>query len=300
MGPRAAARTRSPPTRQRLRRAQLRHRRRADDALRRRGLALHGQGREHRVAPRRQARRAQRHRRADRAAHGRRGADPLGAPARPRGPPGGHPRRRGADPDHPPRLDRSHVVRPRRALGGAPRRGPARVPDDRARAPVVIRPATEADAPVIADIQARTWRWAYGDFIAPEEMPVAHERVPVWREHIAAGAVRVFDQDGTVVGYSAVEDDELKSLYVDPGGRGAGAGGRPRAAAQGAGVGSRLLADAQERIRAAGHARAWLYVYAQNAHGCAFYERHGWVAVGGLLGEGHWRPPGRRYERDLR
>jgi ribosomal protein S18 acetylase RimI-like enzyme len=117
-------------------------------------------------------------------------------------------------------------------------------------------------------------------------MPVAHERMPVWREHIAGGAVRVFDQDGTVVGYSAVEGDELKSLYVDP-------------AAQGAGVGSRLLADAQERIRAGGHARAWLYVYAQNAHGCAFYERHGWVAVGGLLGEGHWRAPGRRYERDL-
>ena len=151
----------------------------------------------------------------------------------------------------------------------------------------MIRPATEADAPVIADIQARTWRWAYGDFIAPEDMPVAHERMPVWREHIAGGAVRVFDQDGTVVGYSAVEDDELKSLYVDP-------------AAQGAGVGGLLLKDAQERIRAAGHARAWLYVYAQNAQGCAFYERHGWVAVGGVLGEGHWRAPGRRYERDLR
>jgi len=150
----------------------------------------------------------------------------------------------------------------------------------------VIRAATEADAPVIADIQARTWRWAYGDFIAPDDMPVARERVPAWREHIAGGRVHVFDQDGTVVGYAAVEDDELKSLYVDP-------------AAQRAGVGSRLLADAQERIRAAGHPRAWLYVYAQNAHGCAFYERHGWVAVGGLLGEGHWRAPGRRYEREL-
>jgi ribosomal protein S18 acetylase RimI-like enzyme len=150
----------------------------------------------------------------------------------------------------------------------------------------VIRPATEADAPVIADIQARTWRWAYGDFITPDDMPVTEERVPAWREHIAGGGVRVFDQDGTVVGYSAVADDELKSLYVDP-------------AAQGAGVGSRLLADAHERIRSAGHARAWLYVYAENAHGCAFYERHGWVAVGGLLGEGRWRAPCRRYEREL-
>ena len=23
----------------------------------------------------------------------------------------------------------------------------------------------------LADIQARTWRWAYGDFIAPDDMP---------------------------------------------------------------------------------------------------------------------------------
>jgi GNAT superfamily N-acetyltransferase len=150
----------------------------------------------------------------------------------------------------------------------------------------VIRAATEADAPVIADIQARTWRWAYSDFIAPDDMPDPAERAPAWREHIAAGGVRVFDQDGTVVGYSAVQGDELKSLYVDP-------------AAQGAGVGGRLLADATQRIRAAGHARAWLYVYAHNAQGCAFYEHHGWVAVGGLVGEAHWRAPGRRYERKL-
>jgi ribosomal protein S18 acetylase RimI-like enzyme len=150
----------------------------------------------------------------------------------------------------------------------------------------VIRPATDADAEAIAGIQARTWRWAYGDFIAPEDMPVASERLPRWREVIAAGRVRVFDQDGEVVGYVAVDDDELASLYVDP-------------TAQGAGVGTRLLQDAQERIRTAGHARAWLYVYADNAHGCAFYERHGWRPVGGLLGVGEWRAPGRRYERDL-
>jgi ribosomal protein S18 acetylase RimI-like enzyme len=150
----------------------------------------------------------------------------------------------------------------------------------------VIRAATEADAPVIAEIQARTWRWAYGDFIAPDDMPVAAERVPAWREHIAGGAIRVFDQDGTVVGYCAVQDDELASLYIDP-------------AAQGAGAGSRLLADAQERIRAAGSVRAWLYVYADNAQGRAFYEHHGWVAVDGLVGEGRWRAPGQRYEREL-
>ena len=74
----------------------------------------------------------------------------------------------------------------------------------------------------------------------------------MWREHIAGGGVRVFDQDGAVVGLLGRPGRRAHGLYVDP-------------AAQGAGVGSRLLADAQERIRAAGHARAWLYVYAENA-----------------------------------
>jgi ribosomal protein S18 acetylase RimI-like enzyme len=150
----------------------------------------------------------------------------------------------------------------------------------------VIRRATPDDAAAIAAIQARGWRWAYSDFIAPEEMPVVEEREPVFRELAASGAVRVFDQDGAVVGYASVLDDELTSLYVDP-------------AAQGAGVGTQLLADAVERIRAAGHARAWLYVYADNGQGRAFYERHGWERVGGLVGVGRWRAPGYRYERDL-
>ena len=49
--------------RQRVRRAELRDRRGADDALRRRGRAAHGRGRDHRAAPRPQARRPERHRR---------------------------------------------------------------------------------------------------------------------------------------------------------------------------------------------------------------------------------------------
>ena len=86
---------------------ELRDRRGADDALRRRGLAAHGQGRDHRAAPRRQARRAERHGGAHGRADGGRRADPLRAPARARRPPGGHPRRRGPDADDPPRLDRT-------------------------------------------------------------------------------------------------------------------------------------------------------------------------------------------------
>ena len=55
-----STRARGLDRRQRLLRTELRDRRRADDALRRRGVAAHGQGRDHRAAPRRQARRAER------------------------------------------------------------------------------------------------------------------------------------------------------------------------------------------------------------------------------------------------
>ena len=51
--------------RQRVRRAELRDRRRADDAVRRAGRQAHADRRDHRAAPRPQARQAQRHRGAD-------------------------------------------------------------------------------------------------------------------------------------------------------------------------------------------------------------------------------------------
>ena len=75
-------------------------------------------------------------------------------------------------------------------------------------------------------------------------------------------------------GYAAVDGDELTSLYVDP-------------AAQGAGVGSALLADAQRaHPRRRARARVALRATPRTGTARAFYERHGWVAVGGLLGEG--------------
>ncbi len=84
---------------QRLRRPQLRDRRGADDALRRRGVAAHGGRRDHRVPPPGQARQAVGHRRAHRRADGGRRADPLRAAAGHRRRPGRDPRRRGPDAD---------------------------------------------------------------------------------------------------------------------------------------------------------------------------------------------------------
>ncbi|MEA2394140.1 MAG: hypothetical protein QOJ82_2031 [Solirubrobacteraceae bacterium] len=159
----------------------------------------------------------------------------------------------------------------------------------------MIRAATVADVPQVARLQARAWRRAYADVVDPDAMPEPSLFEERWRTRMADGEREawVFDQDGIVAGFVMVGpsgvpggEGELHALYVDP-------------AAQGAGVGSALLDHGEDRLRAAGHARAGLWVFDANAHGREFYERRGWVAVGEPVRHEGWSAPGLRYERDL-
>jgi hypothetical protein len=64
------------------------------------------------------------------------------------------------------------------------------------------------------------------------------------------------------------------------------------------------MADADARLRAAGHARAWLAVVAGNARARRFYERLGWTDVGPFEHDapgpdGPIRVPARRYVKQL-
>jgi GNAT superfamily N-acetyltransferase len=148
----------------------------------------------------------------------------------------------------------------------------------------VIRRATPADAPAIAAVQARAWRHAYADIVEPERMPDPEHRAPLFAERIAAGnEVFVWDQDGRVAGFAALEGPELRAIYVEP-------------AAQGAGVGSALLAAAVEALRSAGHGEAFLWAFEANGLARAFYERRGWELV---PGEQHRLAPEVRYRRSL-
>ena len=133
----------------------------------------------------------------------------------------------------------------------------------------MIRRATPADAPAIAAVQARTWRHAYADIVDPERMPNPEQQALRFAGYIAGGAeVLVFDQDGVVAGFAALHGDELRAIYVEP-------------AAQGAGVGSALLAASVEAWRAAGVGEAFLWCFEANGLARAFYERHGWALVPG-------------------
>jgi GNAT superfamily N-acetyltransferase len=159
----------------------------------------------------------------------------------------------------------------------------------------MIRPARAADALALATLQVRTWRHAYGELIDPEAMPGVPERLQIWRARLGsadADEVLVFEQDGRLAGFVSLGADregepgagEIHAIYVEP-------------AAQGAGVGSALLARALACLRAAGHAQAVLWTLEANGLARAFYERHGWAADGARR-EHLWGPEV-RYRRAL-
>lgn len=169
----------------------------------------------------------------------------------------------------------------------------------------MIRPATPADAEVLAALQVRAWHRAYADFVEPERFDTVDERVVRWREFLAEPPesrreTLVFDQDGQLAGFASVgpardadlaaDVGELAALYVDP-------------PAQGAGVGGALLTAAEARLEAMGFTSAALWVFTENGYARAVYERRGWhedgpAASAAAHGE-NWWAPAVRYRRAL-
>jgi ribosomal protein S18 acetylase RimI-like enzyme len=142
----------------------------------------------------------------------------------------------------------------------------------------VIRRATPDDAAGIAAVHVRSWRRDYADIVDPQvlaELDVG-ERTTKWRGWLDGDeALAWVAQEGDrIVGFASLRDAKLTTLYVDP-------------VAQGAGVGTGLLAEAE----AAG-ARE-LEVFEANGHGRHFYEARGWLDDGP---SGEWLDrPLRRY-----
>jgi ribosomal protein S18 acetylase RimI-like enzyme len=143
-----------------------------------------------------------------------------------------------------------------------------------------MRAATVQDAAAIASIQARGWRHAYADIVAPEDMRDPVEMEPRWRQWLDDDDIGglVAEVDGQVAGFAmfgASRDNdaadgaaELYAIYVDP-------------AAQGAGVGSALLAAVVHELCARRFSEATLWAFAANGLARAFYERHGWALTDG-------------------
>lgn len=132
---------------------------------------------------------------------------------------------------------------------------------------VVVRDASADDAPALA---ALFWRVRAEN--AATIPPVAHPRdtvLPFLGSVLATSRVWVATADGEPVGFAAVgPQGDLDHLYV--------AGTHT-----GAGLGSHLLGLARQH-RPDGLA---LWVFASNTGAVRFYERHGFVVVGGTDGD---------------
>jgi ribosomal protein S18 acetylase RimI-like enzyme len=132
---------------------------------------------------------------------------------------------------------------------------------------ITLRAAFADDAPAIARIWHAGWPDGHLGNVPDALLAFRDEASFVRRsaERIADTTVAVVS--GEVVGFTMVVADELEQIYV-------------AASHRGRGVADALITDAEGRIRAAGHDRAWLAVVPGNVRARRFYERRGWTDEG--------------------
>jgi ribosomal protein S18 acetylase RimI-like enzyme len=145
----------------------------------------------------------------------------------------------------------------------------------------VIRRAGLEDVNAIAAL----FRRSFGTLTFLHTLHTPEEDRAFFGGVVADREVWVWEEDGSILGFAALQEDELTHLYVDPD-------------AQARGIGGALLDRAKER-RPDG---LELWVFQQNANARRFYERRGFVLVRETDGSGNeertpdaqyaWRPRG--------
>lgn len=149
---------------------------------------------------------------------------------------------------------------------------------------LLIRPATDADVPLLCELGATTFVQTYRPISDPAEVDdyadthFTPEVVGAWLARPDARTLLAFTGDAPA-GYAHVQRApvpacvadrqavELRRLYL-------------LASAQGSGVGSALIAAAFDAVAALGGRSVWLGAYDRNVKALAFYARRGFVQVG--------------------
>ena len=127
--------------------------------------------------------------------------------------------------------------------------------------------ASQDQIPQIAEIWEAGWHEAHADIVPAELRRLRSTQSFLDRTGDNLTNTRVAHSADEVLGFCMVKDDELYQMYVSPQARGSGAA-------------QALIADAEHRIRDAGHAVAWLACAVGNARAARFYEKTGWVNAG--------------------
>jgi GNAT superfamily N-acetyltransferase len=144
-----------------------------------------------------------------------------------------------------------------------------------------LRPATLADAALIASIHSASWQATYRGLLPDSFLDdeVSHDRAAYWEARLnAPGSERrmvlIAQLADEPIGFVCMEQQPestwgvlLDNLHALPG-------------YQGIGVGKLLMRAAEDWTREQGEAQLYLYVLEGNAPAIGFYERQGWQFVG--------------------
>ncbi len=169
------------------------------------------------------------------------------------------------------------------------------------QAAIIVREAHAGDLGAIAAVFLACWHDSYTDFLPSDAIDSYDEdgARALWRPTLsnppADAVVLVAEQPGRdVLGVIRIGRDpdepsagHVYSLYVRPD-------------AQGLGVGTRLLAAADDRFRRGGVVETTLWVFAANAAARGFYSRLGWQPDGAERVEPRYGEPELRLRRTLR
>jgi diamine N-acetyltransferase len=149
---------------------------------------------------------------------------------------------------------------------------------------VVIRTGQRDDAPLLADLGARTFAEAFSDDNTPDDMAAylahAFSHARLVEELSEDGSLfLIAEVEGEAVGYARLlggsqetcitgqNPVELVRIYT-------------RKAWNGKGIGSRLMQACLDTARGRGYDVIWLGVWQKNAHAISFYERWGFRIAG--------------------
>ncbi|HEX4745571.1 MAG TPA: GNAT family N-acetyltransferase [Gaiellaceae bacterium] len=132
---------------------------------------------------------------------------------------------------------------------------------------MTLRPAAAPDADSVAEIWRVGWQGEHLGHVPQELVDARTDESFQVRAAERIDDTTVAVVDGEVAGFVMVVDDEVEQVYVASPHRGSG-------------VANALIHAAEQRVRANGHARAWLAMVAGNARARAFYERNGWIDEG--------------------
>ncbi len=126
---------------------------------------------------------------------------------------------------------------------------------------------TEGHVGQISTIWEAGWHEAHAEIVPSSLCELRTTSSFIDRAHENLALTRIAREGPNVLGFCIVRENELYQMYVSR-------------RARGSGVAQALIADAENRIGAAGHNLAWLACAIGNERAGRFYEKSGWINTG--------------------